>query len=232
MKNKSPLVCFLPCRKGSERIPRKNIKPFSDFKNGLIEIKINQLLLSKKIDKIILSTNDKEIIDFANSFQTERLIIHEREDYLSTSLTSTDTLVGHANELIENAHILWTHVTSPFITALDYDKIISQYYNSLEKGFDSLMTTTLIHGFLWDKTGPTNYDRKIEKWPRTQTLEPIHEVNSGVFLAHSNIYNKFNDRIGETPFLYTLDKLKSQDIDWPEDFILAEQLIKTRLVKI
>ena len=77
MKNKSPLVCFLPCRKGSERIPRKNIKPFSDFKNGLIEIKINQLLLSKKIDKIILSTNDKEIIDFANSFQTERLIIHE-----------------------------------------------------------------------------------------------------------------------------------------------------------
>ena len=232
MNKTDPIICFLPCRKGSERIPRKNIKPLSHFKKGLVEIKINQLLLSKKIERIILSTNDKEIMDFANSFQTKRLIIDEREEYLSTSLTSTDMLIGHANKLIENAHILWTHVTSPFITALDYDQIISQYYNQLERGFDSLMTTTLIHGFLWDKSGPTNYDREIEKWPRTQTLEPIHEVNSGVFLAHSNICNKFNDRIGKNPFLYTLDKLKSRDVDWPEDFILAEQLIKTRVVKI
>ncbi len=219
------IVCFLPCRKGSERVPRKNIRRFASCKNGLIELKLKQLLESRSIDEIVLSTNDEEILEFASSLNQKKIRIHKRIDELSSSKTSTDALVGHALDLIPDAHILWTHVTSPFVTGLVYDKIIKNYRESLNNGFDSLMTVTAIHGFLWNQKEPINYDRTKEKWPRTQTLPPTYEVNSAAFLAPSEIYRKLDDRIGESPKLYELDKLTAMDIDWPEDFTIAELML-------
>ena len=38
---------FLPCRGSSQRIKNKNIKKFSNFKFGLLELKILQLIKIK-----------------------------------------------------------------------------------------------------------------------------------------------------------------------------------------
>jgi CMP-N-acetylneuraminic acid synthetase len=224
--------CFLPCRKGSERVPKKNIKPFANIEFGLIEIKLKQLLECEAIDNVFLSTNDEEILEFASSFKTDKLILHKRCEELSSSSTSTDELVAHALELIQDGHILWTHVTSPFVSSADYERIINQYLTSIIQGYDSLMSTHLIHGFLWNETGPMNYDRTKEKWPRTQTIAPIHEINSAVFLNSAENYRIYNDRIGQKPFLYPMDKIQSFDIDWEEDFKIAEAMYLTKVAHI
>lgn len=223
---------FLPCRKGSERVPKKNIKPFADFNNGLVELKLKQLLSCSAIDEVVLSTNDDEILNFAYSITDSKLRVHKRIDSLCTSTTSTDELVSHALDLIPTGHILWTHVTSPFINAQVYEQIIGSYLKQLELGFDSLMTTTPIHGFLWNSEAPINYDRSKEKWPRTQTIDPLHEINSGVFLNSAENYRLLNDRIGRKPFLYTMNKIIAHDIDWHEDFVIAEAIAKNGLACI
>lgn len=223
---------FLPCRKGSERVPRKNIKPFAGIENGLIEVKIQQLLDCDAIDEVVLSTNDEEILSFASSIKNKKLHIHKRIDSLCSSSTSTDELVLHAVDLIPDGDILWTHVTSPFINAMTYSDIIANYKKCLKNGYDSLMTTTLLHSFLWSENSPINYDRNIEKWPRTQTITPVHEINSGVFLNSASNYRKFNDRIGEKPFLHSMNKITAHDIDWPEDFFIAESIKNNGLANI
>lgn len=223
---------FLPCRKGSQRVPKKNIKEFAGFKNGLIEIKLKQLLECKKIDKIYLSTNDEEILTYAQSLNQNRIVLHKRAEDLSSSETSTDELVSHVLELIPDDDILWTHVTSPFLNTNVYDDIISKYEEVKIQGFDSLMTTNLIQGFLWNKEGPINYDRTKEKWPRTQTIEPLHEINSAVFLANAEIYRTLSDRIGTNPFLYELDKIKGFDIDWEDDFKIAEAIVQAQISEL
>lgn len=217
--------CFLPCRKGSERVPRKNIKKFSDFDFGLIEVKLNQLKYCELIDEIVLSTNDEEIIDFASAFDCAKLKIHKREDSLSSSATSTDELVALAEGITSKDHILWTHVTSPFYGAESYSKAIRAYFKALEDGYDSLMSVKAIHGFLWDERKPLNYDRNVEKWPRTQTLNTIYEVDSAVFLLSRSGYQQCNDRIGVNPLLHVTSQLEGFDIDWPDDFALAEAMI-------
>lgn len=226
------ISCFLPCREGSERVPRKNIKPFANYSSGLIQVKLKQLLESELIDEIVLSTNDNEILEYATSLKQSRIRLHHREDALASSQTSTDQLVGHALSLIPEGDILWTHVTSPFINARHYDDIVRCYREKRSVGYDSLMTVTELYGFLWQHGQPLNYDRQQEKWPRTQTLAPIHEVNSGVFLASSDVYRTLNDRIGERPYLHVLDKLISHDIDWPEDFVVAECMVEKGLVAL
>jgi len=226
------VTCFLPCRQGSQRVPKKNIKPFAGFEFGLIEIKLKQLLASTRIDEVVLSTNDNAIIEYAQGINDARLNIHRRVDALALSSTSTDDLVAHAASLIVEGHILWTHVTSPFINEEKYDEIIDNYFKHLNNGFDSLMTTTEIYSFLWQDGAPLNYNRSKEKWPRTQTLEPVQEVNSGAFLAPVSVYNELDDRIGSSVYLHPLDKLVSHDIDWPEDFIIAECLVEKGLVML
>ncbi len=220
---------FLPCRKGSERVPKKNIKPFAHYKNGLIELKLYQLLNSEYINKIFLSSNDDEIIYYAKSLSSEKIIIHKRSEDLSSSNTSTDELINHALDLIGSGEILWTHVTSPFINSYTYDEIIQVYFKEKKKGFDSLMTANHLHGFVWDKDGPINYERSKERWPRTQTIIPLFELNSGAFIANTDIYKNLGDRIGKKPYTYILDKIKGFDIDWNDDFKIAEAIIKSKV---
>ena len=80
------------------------------------------------------------------------------------------------------------------------------------------MTANHLHGFVWDKDGPINYERSKERWPRTQTIIPLFELNSGAFIANTDIYKNLGDRIGKKPYTYILDKIKGFDIDWNDDF--------------
>ena len=219
----SEIIAFLPMRKGSQRVKNKNIKDFAGVKGGLTFIKISQLLKSKKIDKIIVSTNDEEVKNIALSFNSSKISIDDRPEHLASSETSTDDLVKYVPTIINGGIVLWTHVTSPFVNETIYDDMIEKYLDETDN-FDSLMSVTKIQKFLWDKTKPINYDKSKEKWPRTQTIEPIFEVNSGAFIADIEVYKSLNDRVGDKPYLYELSEKEAFDIDWEDDFDIAEVL--------
>jgi CMP-N-acetylneuraminic acid synthetase len=217
---------FLPCRAGSERVPEKNTKTFAGVEGGLLSIKLHQLLKIKLVDQIILSTNDTKVIEIAKKV-SDTIIIDQRPEHLALSSTSTDDLINYIPSIIDKGHVIWTHTTSPFLTHDIYEKAITTYLGKLEEGVnDSLMTVNKLQTFLWDKNGSFNYDRSIEKWPRTQTLPELYEVNSGIFINSIENYKTFKDRIGKHPFLLNTEGYTSFDIDWPEDFILGEMIYK------
>lgn len=214
---------FLPMRAGSQRVIRKNTRKFSDIKGGLCQIKLEQLLGCSAIGKIFVSTDDATVIEIARNFNSQRIIVLNRPASLATSEASTDDLIRYASEVMPDGHILWTHVTSPFVNASVYEKIFKTYRENLDQ-FDSLMTVTKIQKFIWNDQRPINYDQSTEKWPRTQTLKPIWEVNSAGFLTSKEIYKRKFNRIGENPFLFELDQEIAFDIDWPTDFRIAEAM--------
>jgi CMP-N-acetylneuraminic acid synthetase len=220
----SNISVFLPCRAGSERISNKNIKPFAGIKKGLLGIKLQQLLKIPQITEIVLSTNDKLIIEYIKSLNNYKIFLDIRPEHLCSSATSTDELIEYVPTIMKNTeHIMWTHVTSPMCNETDYEKAIDKYFSMLKQGYDSLMSMTSLHKFLFYKNGKAvNFDRNIELWPRTQTLEPVYEANSAFFINSLDNYLLYKDRIGKNPFFYELDSLKSFDIDWEDDFKIAE----------
>jgi CMP-N-acetylneuraminic acid synthetase len=214
---------FLPMRANSERILNKNTRVFAGFEKGLCEIKIKQLLSCNSINTILISTDDPIVLEFCSKIDSNKINVIARPSDLATSSTSTDDLIKHVPSIMPEGHIMWTHVTSPFIGPDLYEKIIAAYFNNLDK-FDSLMTVTKLQKFIWKNGKPINYDRGVEKWPRTQTLDPVWEVNSGAFIASSDIYIDNLDRIGKQPLLFELHGNQAFDIDWKEDFLAAEKL--------
>lgn len=223
--NDSPKISvFLPMRKGSVRVPNKNIRQFGLYKFGLAELKIRQLTKVEKVDDIVISTDSIEIKNFAESLNDTKIRFFDRPVELFGNC-DTDELIHYVVHNLEFEHLLWTHVTSPFFDTDSYNKLIGKYFEllSIEKN-DSIVTVDRHQTFMFDSFGEPMFDRTVKRWPRTQTLKPFYSINSAVFLASRDICKKYNDRIGCSPFFYESNLLESIDIDTPEQFEFGSNL--------
>ena len=218
---------FLPIRKGSERVINKNLKPFGNYPNGILELKLNQLLSMDAEHEFVLSTNDEKAIEIGKSFNDPRIKIDIRPDYLCSSSTKLSDLINYVPSIVKNDHIAWIHATTPFVDAKLYSSIINAYFENIQNNkHDSLMCVKKFQNFLWDKEKCkfSNFDQTVTKYPRTQDLKALYEVTHAAFIVSKEIYSSNNDRIGLNPFLFELDTISSFDIDWEDDFMIAEAI--------
>jgi N-acylneuraminate cytidylyltransferase len=225
---------FLPIRKGSERVIDKNTKRFSSFPGGILELKLRQLIKTTMFADIVLSTNDEKAIDVALGVDPEqsKIRIVQRPDDLCLSTTPLTELIKYVPKIMNTEYILWTHATTPFVDEKDYDKSLDKFFQSQENGFDSLIGVSRLQNFIFTKDGkPFNFLRSGSHWPRTQDLEPLYEVNHSLFITSRSIYEEDGNRIGISPYLYELSTIKSLDIDWEEDFQIAEAIYDNFLKK-
>ena len=221
------LSIVLPVRKGSKRVKNKNTRRFGGFKNGLLELKLEQLVNVNGAREIIVSSNDGHCIDIAERYKEtyENIIVDRRPDYLAEDDTDLAELISYFGSIVNSNHILWTHATSPFVDANIYRDMIDKYFNVIHGDYDSLMSVKTIQNFIWDeeKGDLINREGKL-RWPRTQDLRPLYEINSAVFITSRETYKKAGDRVGRSPYLFKLNGLVSIDIDWELDFKIAEIL--------
>jgi N-acylneuraminate cytidylyltransferase len=216
---------FLPTRKGSERVKNKNTRTFAGIEGGLIANKIRQLLDSKLIDEIILSTNDEICMEIARQYENDgRLRIIPRPENLCLSSTNLQDLICYVPSITNAEHILWGHVTTPVCGAKEYDEGISAYLDHIEKGYDSLVGVKALRNFLLNEDGKLVNNNTNIPWPRTQDLIPLYEINHTMFIAKRDVYLQQKNRIGSKPFLYVMDEIHSFDIDWEDDFKIAEMI--------
>lgn len=222
------IVFFLPTRKGSERVKNKNTRPFAGIEGGLVENKIKQLLESKRIDEIIFSSNDEQCINIAEKYAYDkRLRIIPRPNELCLSTTNLQDLICYVPTVTDANHILWGHVTTPLVSAKEYDRGIDLYLSRLHEGYDSLVGVTELKNFLLDKEGNLINNTTDIPWPRTQDLEPLYEINHTMFLAKREVYTKQKNRLGKKVLLHVMDEIHSKDIDWEDDFVIAELIYKS-----
>lgn len=224
------IAFFLPTRKGSERVKSKNTRPFAGIEGGLVENKIKQLLATKHIDEILFSSNDEMCIAIAEKYASDsRLRIIPRPNELCLSTTNLQDLICYVPTITNADHILWGHVTTPLVEAKVYDTAIEQYLSKITKGYDSLVSVKELKNFLLNQEGKLVNNTTDIPWPRTQDLEPLYEINHAIFLVKRSVYTEQKNRIGQKPLLYIMDEIHSKDIDWEEDFKIAEIMYKTLL---
>lgn len=224
--SKEMVSFFLPTRKGSERVINKNTRPFANVPGGLVENKIKQLLKTKFIDEIVFSSNDETCISIAEKFKDNRLRIVERPADLCLSTTNLQDLIAYVPTITNADHILWGHVTTPLCGAEQYDCAIKLYLEKLNEGYDSLVGVIEMKNFLLNKDGKLINNTTDIPWPRTQDLEALYPINHTMFLAKREVYTEQKNRIGQKPLLHIMDELHSFDIDWPDDFTIAEIMYK------
>lgn len=229
MTNISALV---PARGGSERVTNKNIRPFAGMQSGLLELKLLQLSRVNAISEIIVSTNDEDISQCAMRMSHDvdsRIIVDHRPAELASSSIPMSSFIQYCSTLRDEGVMLMTHVTHPFVSSMIFSDLIKAWHSAEHRGHDSLVTVTRLHRFLWDDRGPYNYDCTTEKWPRSQDIKPLFEINHAAYIIPFSIMRDCNDRVGRNPYLHEMPESIVMDVDWEDQFTLVEDVALGRI---
>ena len=227
---------FIPIKKISRRVKKKNTRRIFHYKLGLTEIKILQLLKFKNIiirDKVlkkykfefIVSSDDTKVENFLKKYKWIKFYKRPKQLCKDDCL---DSLIKYVPKICIGNFILWTHVTSPFFDHQSLKYFIKKFLKN-KNIYDSAFTADSIKSFIYnlDKSKWISHNSKKKKWPRTQDLEKIYKVNHAAFIAKRNIYKSFGDRIGSKPLpIENKKKFETFDIDEKKDFFLFKKILK------
>lgn len=220
---------FLPCRKGSKRVIRKNTRPFCDKKKSLLQIKLEQLIKIKELNKIIVSTDDIDCINIGKNIQNDnkKLLIDKRPSSLAEDSTDLKDLIKYAYKISYSNHIIWTHVTSPFFDKKNYLEAIKKYKENVidNKNYDSLLSGTKLQKYIFSIKENNFINASNDFWPSTQTLSDHISIDSAIFIAKRD-FLKEGKRIGFNPYILINSEKNGYDIDTELDFKIASLIYK------
>jgi len=222
-------LCVIPARGGSKRIKKKNIKNFCG--KPIIGWSIEIALASKCFDKIIVSTDDKEIADLAKSYGAEVPFL--RPKTLSDDYTETVNVISHAIKWqIENHkkpdYVCCIYATAPFIQLNDLHKGIE----ILESSNCEYVFSATNYAYPIQRSFKINKNKKLEMFfPkylnfRSQDLErAFHDAGQFYWgLTNSWLENKPIINENAIPILIPQDRVL--DIDTIEDWQMAEKMFR------
>ena len=122
------LVAVVPIRKGSQRVKRKNFRPFAD-KNLLIH-KIEKLKNLDFIDEIIINTDSEKAISIAKKLNVKYF---RRENYYASSKCLNSDFWKNVADNTDSEYIMFTNCTSPLIKLSTYKDVIALYKKFLKR---------------------------------------------------------------------------------------------------
>lgn len=223
------ILAIIPARGGSKGINGKNIKELNG--KPLIAYAIEEALKSKYIDKLIVTTEDKEIAEVSKRFGAE--IPFLRPEELSADDTPGIQPILHAvNWFIEKEiyfdYVMCLQCTSPFRKVYQIDDSIEKLFN---EGSDSIISLCeseanpfwmkkIENGYLKDFLSNNTF------YARRQDIPKVYSLNGAIYLANTEILLRYNNWYTENTIPYIMDKLSSLDIDDIFDFKFAELLMK------
>ena len=220
------LLALIPARGGSKGIKNKNIKDLAG--KPLIAYTIEQAIACKKIDKVIVSTDNEEIAKISKMYGAE--VPFMRSPRLAEDTTPTiDVVIDVIRKIKGVTSILVLQPTSPLRSREDIDGII-EYQK--KKKVESIVSITR-----QDKHPNWMYyiEEDMRLMPvmkniqntstRRQDLQPTYILNGAMYLCTRKWIEKYGCLIGEKTEGYIMSKSNSIDIDEPIDLAIAEAII-------
>lgn len=238
MINNFKLIAIVPIKHHSSRVPNKNFRILGD--KPLFHHILGTLVKSKLFDSILVDTNSP-IIKQGCETRFPEVTILDRPIALCDDNTSTNLLLSHILDTynchpdseIRSTIYFQTHVTNPFLEVNTIRTAIDKFIANLGTAkYDSLFSASKHQIRLYNSKGEAVNHISSELIP-TQNLEPLYEENSCMYVFTAESFKKRQHRIGLTPYMYTIDsRIESLDIDWEEDFQIAEAIYKNKMAKI
>jgi len=228
------ILGLIPARGGSKGLPRKNIKPLLD--KPLIAWTIEQALASKYFDRVIVSTDDKEIAKVSKKYGADVPFIRPKE--LAEDNAKGIDVVLHAIDWLKKNDrrkqydlMMLLQPTSPLRATEDIDKAIELLF--LKKAKTIVSVCEVDHHPLWANTLPENgcmkdFIRQEIMNKNRQELPIFYRLNGAIYLAYCDYIKEQESFFGEKTFAYIMPRERSIDIDNEADLKLAEILIKSK----
>lgn len=224
-------IAVIPARGGSKRIPRKNIRPFAG--RPMIAYSIAAARQSGLFDRVIVSTDDREIADVADQLGAEAPFVRPQE--LSDDMTGTTEVVAHAIEWLNAdgisklSAVCCIYATAPFVSQED----IKRGLGVLESGdWQYVFAATpyaapIFRSFCKNSSGGLEMFYPEHFSTRSQDLpEALHDAGQfywgrpAAWLSKARVFDRHSTVV-------ELPRWRVQDIDTEDDWRRAEMIAVT-----
>lgn len=204
------VVAFLPAKGTSSRVESKNLK-LLDGKPLFLHT-LEKLMECKFIDEVYLDTESEDIINFASETNCK---IFKRDTTLASNKTDGNKLFLNEVNHVDADIYVQILGTSPFIEIETIEKGINNITNS---DYDSAVLIRKERLYTWNSESP-NYD--IENIPNSFDLGDTIIETMGLYIVKKETALNTLRRIGNKPYLLESTPLEAIDVNWPDDFKLA-----------
>lgn len=209
------VVAFVPIRLNSKRVVGKNLKMLGN--KPLLQYILETLTNAASIDEVYVYCSQEEIIPLL----PQGVKFLKRDESLDRDETLGQEIYDAFTKEIDADVYVLAHTTSPFIKVETIDNAVRQV---TEGNHDSAFSAQKVQTFTWYKGEPLNYD--LKEIPRTQTIEPVYFETSAFYIFRKEIWTIEHQRIGSNPYIAIVNAIEGIDIDNPEDFEFAEQVLQ------
>ncbi len=197
---------LIPARGGSKGVPRKNIKPICG--HPLIAWTIKAALDSRRLDRVLVSTEDEEIAAVSRAYGAEVL---DRLASLAADDTISRDVIAHALTETGARHSVLLQATSPVRSPGLVDRVIESFldgeWDSMATGFEQLLYPP--HG--------------VEH--RRQDIASVF-VNDGSVIVSTRQTVLDQSLFGRRAGTLVTSREENVDIDDEFDFWLAEKVLE------
>ncbi len=226
MYKRKTFLAIIPARGGSKRLPRKNVLNLCG--KPLLAHTIEAGLNSEHIDKVIVTSDDNEILEISEEFGAD---IIKRPPDLASDTAMTFDAIKHCIENIEEKYdyIVLLQATSPLRNSKNIDEAIELLET---KNADAVLSVCKMdHSPLWSNTLSDSLsmsdflkDEVLNK--RSQDLEEYYRLNGAIYICKTDkLLKEKSFFLKKNIFAYKMDRESSVDIDEKIDFKIAEFLM-------
>ena len=231
----SKVITIIPARGGSKGVPRKNIKSLNG--KPLIAYAIEAALKSGVIDRVIVSTEDKEIAEVAKQYGAE--VINRPEDLAGDKVT-LDPVIKQALEFLETQEnyipdfVSCIQPTSPLLKSEIVKACVGKV---VDEGFDSCIAAFLPDTYEWkwkpvyDVSGKEiSFEPEFPVMQRVvrQDLPKAYHENGAFYITKLSLFKKIGHRWGGKMAVVEMSEEDSIQIDNLNEFWMIEQILKRR----
>jgi CMP-N-acetylneuraminic acid synthetase len=223
-------LCVIPARRGSKRLPLKNIKNLCG--KPMIAWTIEAAIESREFDVVYVSTEDDEIAKIAKDYGAE---VHKRPPELAGDLTSaTDVCIDVWKAHRDCDTIVCLQPTSPLRNSEDIQNAMKIFKNHKDANFLVSVTPIDPHYFHWAVCidNDTTYARMYfgDKYlMERQLLPPVYRPNGAIKIGLVTEILKIRNFFGDKLICYKMPEERSIHVATQFEFDMCEYLIKKYL---
>ena len=223
------ILAVIPARGGSKAIPRKNLRPLAG--RPLIAWTIAAALEAQRVDRVLVSTDDREIAEVARAAGAEVPFLRPAElagdavHSVHAVLHALDWLEQHQGSVPETTVMLLP--TSPLRSAGDLDQAVEALETAGAPSVISVCASGAPFGSLrWLRNGRLEaLDQNAYRNFQRQDVEQLYAVNGSIYVASTAALRQHESFHIDGAVGSIMSKRHSIDINTLEDFAIAEALL-------
>lgn len=237
----SDILFLITARGGSKGVPGKNLKKIDGL--SLVGFKARSALKSKHCARLIISTDDSDILADAEAHGAEAPFARPEE--LATDTATSDAVILHAMDYLENEEgrpydaIMVLEPSSPLARGRDYDAAIEIFRKHGASTVVGMRRTEVNSIFVGPLAEDGKADRIVSQFMnvpdvRRQALEDEYTMNGALYLVGWEAMRKNGTIYGDpaNTYGYVMDRYHSIEIDTPFDLSLVEFMVEKGFVDI